>query len=166
VKRLTAILMFAMALVFVAAACGSSDDGANSVSAPIPTTAPVPTAAPAASASASTVNVELSEFSISLDATVGGAGDITFVTTNTGALPHEFVILQSDVASDALTVDTATAKADETAAGGAIGRIPQADLGAGASTSVSFNLTPGNYVLICNVAGHYQSGMTTAFTVQ
>ena len=168
-RRLTTFLAIAMTLALIAGACGDDDNTATTAAtsvppAPVPSTAPAPTAA--SSASASTVNVELSEFSISLDATVGDAGDITFVTTNPGALPHEFVVLRPNVAPDALTVDTATAKVDESATGGVIGRIQQEDLGAGASTSVSFNLAPGNYALICNIAGHYQSGMAAAFTVQ
>ena len=169
-RRLTTFLAIAMTLVLIAAACGGDDETTTTtVATSVPPAAAAPTAAPITPdpvATASTVNVELSEFSISLDATVGGAGEITFVTTNAGALPHEFVILRSDLAPDALPVDTATAKADEAATGGAIGRIPQTDLGSGASTSVSLNLAPGNYVLICNISGHYQSGMTAAFTVQ
>ncbi len=171
-RRLTTFLAIAMTLALIAAACGGGDDDTSPATTAAPTaaptaaTAPTATTEPAAPTGVSTVNVELSEFSISLDATVGGAGEITFVTTNAGALPHEFVILRSDLAPDALPVDTATAKADEAATGGAIGRIPQADLGSGASTSVSINLAPGNYVLICNISGHYQSGMTAAFTVQ
>ena len=169
-RRLTTFLAIAMMLVLIAAACGGDDETATTtVATSVPPAAPAPTTAPITPdpvAIASTVNVELSEFSISLDTTVGDAGDITFVTTNAGALPHEFVILRSDLAPDALPVDTTTAKADEAATGGAIGRIPQTDLGSGASTSVSFNLAPGNYVLICNISGHYQSGMTAAFTVQ
>ncbi len=169
-RRLTTFLAIAMTLALIAAACGGDDETtATTVATSVPPAATAPTAAPTTPdpvATASTVNVELSEFSISLDTTVGGAGEITFVTTNAGALPHEFVILRSDLAPDALPVDTATAKADESATGGAIGRIPQTDLGSGASTSVSLNLAPGNYVLICNISGHYQSGMTAAFTVQ
>ena len=168
-RRLTTFLAIAMMFVLIAAACGGDDETATTTVATSVPPAPAPTTAlitPDPVAIASTVNVELSEFSISLDTTVGDAGDITFVTTNAGALPHEFVILRSDLAPDALPVDTTTAKADEAATGGAIGRIPQTDLGSGASTSVSFNLAPGNYVLICNISGHYQSGMTAAFTVQ
>jgi uncharacterized cupredoxin-like copper-binding protein len=30
---------------------------------------------------------------------------------------------------------------------------------------VTIDLTPGKYVLICNIAGHYVLGMRTGFTV-
>ena len=40
------------------------------------------------------------------------------------------------------------------------------DLNPEASELVTAELTAGAYVLICNVASHYQSGMHTAFTVQ
>jgi uncharacterized cupredoxin-like copper-binding protein len=39
------------------------------------------------------------------------------------------------------------------------------DLGAGASETVSANLKPGSYELICHVAGHYQAGQKLAFEV-
>jgi uncharacterized cupredoxin-like copper-binding protein len=33
-------------------------------------------------------------------------------------------------------------------------------------TTLSADLAPGNYVIICNVAGHYQLGMRAAFKVE
>ena len=170
-KRLTVVLIFAMALALVAAACGGGDDDDAPVIAPTPTTLPETTTAPptttppAVSAGVSEVNVDLAEFAIGIDNAVGAAGDITFTASNNGFIPHELVVIRTDLAPDALPVDEASAKADEDAAGTVIGRIPEGDLGKGASASASFNLTPGNYVLICNVPGHYQSGMATAFTV-
>jgi uncharacterized cupredoxin-like copper-binding protein len=41
-----------------------------------------------------------------------------------------------------------------------------ASIAAGKSAAVTLDLTPGKYVFICNVAGHYQLGMHTAFTVE
>ena len=32
--------------------------------------------------------------------------------------------------------------------------------------AVTANLTAGKYVLLCNLAGHYQMGMRAPFTVQ
>ena len=37
---------------------------------------------------------------------------------------------------------------------------------AGKSAAVTVQLTPGKYVFMCNVAGHYQLGMHTGFTVE
>ena len=41
-----------------------------------------------------------------------------------------------------------------------------ADLGPDESEEIVANLEPGSYVLICNIPGHYGSGMSSAFTVQ
>lgn len=171
-RRLTTFLAIAMTFVLIAAACGGDDDDTSPATTAAPTTAPAaataPTATtvPAAPTSVSTVNVELDEFSLGVDNNVGSAGEITFDTTNAGVLPHEFVVLRTDLAADALPIDTANARADEDSAGTVIGRIPQGELGSGSSASATFTLTAGTYVLFCNVSGHYQSGMTAAFTVQ
>ena len=39
------------------------------------------------------------------------------------------------------------------------------DLAGGASETVSADLKPGKYELICHVAGHYQAGQTLPFEV-
>jgi uncharacterized cupredoxin-like copper-binding protein len=38
-------------------------------------------------------------------------------------------------------------------------------LGSGAIKRLTLDLKPGRYVLICNLATHYQSGMHTELTV-
>ena len=76
-RRLTTFLAIAMMFVLIAAACGGDDETATTtVATSVPPAAPAPTTAPITPdpvAIASTVNVELSEFSISLDTTVGDA---------------------------------------------------------------------------------------------
>jgi uncharacterized cupredoxin-like copper-binding protein len=42
----------------------------------------------------------------------------------------------------------------------------QASVAPGTGAQVAVELSAGHYVLICNIVGHYQAGMTTAFTVQ
>ncbi len=54
---------------------------------------------------------------------------------------------------------------DETASGTVIGKIEQSELGSGKSASATFDLSPGKYVFICNLGGHYQNGMYAGFTV-
>ncbi len=54
---------------------------------------------------------------------------------------------------------------DEAASGTVIGKIEQSELGSGESASATFDLSPGKYVLICNIAGHYKDGMYAGFTV-
>ena len=52
---------------------------------------------------------------------------------------------------------------DESQAGIENGRIAKSELGSGKSASGIFDLAPGRYVLLCNLRGHYKSGMYTAF---
>ena len=67
----------------------------------------------------------------------------------------------TDLPPDKLPVDGASAKAKEDGKAGEIPSIP-----AGKSAAVTLDLTPGKYVFICNIAGHYQIGMHTGFTVE
>ena len=54
---------------------------------------------------------------------------------------------------------------DESKAGMVSGKIAESELGSGKSASGIFDLAPGNYVLFCNLRGHYKNGMFTAFEV-
>jgi uncharacterized cupredoxin-like copper-binding protein len=110
-----------------------------------------------------TVNVELNEWNIIPNVSSVAAGDVEFVATNTGAIEHELVVLKTELAADALPV--AGGRVDEHGGAGieAIGEIES--FAAGATERATLALTAGSYVLICNIAGHYQSGMHVGFTV-
>jgi uncharacterized cupredoxin-like copper-binding protein len=145
--RLTGILA-AVALVAVGCTSGSS---------------------PSATAGATTVNVTLQEFSVLPDPTTAAAGDVTFHVTNEGPDDvHEFVVIATDLAPDALpTVEDGTV--DEEGEGmELIGEIE--DIPVGESQDLTVSLDAGNYVLICNILEsdevHYALGMRTGFTVE
>ena len=80
---------------------------------------------------------------------------------NDGALEHEFVVVRSDLAVDALP--QAGGAVDESQIE-VVGRIEQWP--GGETKEATFSLTAGSYVLICNIPGHYQLGMRAAFRVQ
>lgn len=88
------------------------------------------------------------------------AGKVELKVTNSGSTPHELVVVKADVAPDKL--DKAAGIVDE-AKYKPLARTKQ--LNGAQSEEVSVDLTPGKYVLLCNVAGHYDLGMHTAFTV-
>lgn len=91
------------------------------------------------------------------------AGKITFdVTNNSKGTIHEMIVMQLDPAGDALPYITADNKVDEDKAGDK-GEVSELD--PGKSGSLTVDLVPGKYLLICNVPGHYASGMWTEFTV-
>ncbi|MBI3744022.1 MAG: hypothetical protein HY261_07045 [Chloroflexi bacterium] len=111
-----------------------------------------------------TVAVQLSEFKLTADKLTVTAGGVTFNATNGGAIPHELVVIKTDLAPDALP--SVGGSVDVAKAGTKVGEIPDAQLGAKKSASVTLNLAPGKYALICNVPGHYDAGMRTALQVQ
>ncbi|MDA0365373.1 MAG: sulfocyanin-like copper-binding protein [Chloroflexi bacterium] len=119
------------------------------------------TAAATPAAAASPVEATLTDFAIALSKDSAPAGLVTFAAKNDGATPHELVVIKSDLAPDALPV--ADGKVDE-AAMDFIGEIEEFPVGE--SQTGAFELDAGKYILICNVAGHYQLGMHAAFTVE
>jgi uncharacterized cupredoxin-like copper-binding protein len=56
-------------------------------------------------------------------------------------------------------------KVDEAASGTVVGTIRESSLGSGESAGATFDLSPGKYVLICNISRHYKDGMYAAFEV-
>jgi uncharacterized cupredoxin-like copper-binding protein len=86
-------------------------------------------------------------------------GSTTFDIANDGPSTHEFEVIRTDLAVDALPVSSAQVNVDSLDLVDEVG-----DTAPGTLTHLTVDLTPGNYVLICNVAGHYQAGMRIAFT--
>jgi uncharacterized cupredoxin-like copper-binding protein len=109
----------------------------------------------------SQVIVELSDYKVSVNVASTKAGTTKIGVRNLAGMAHDFVVIKTDIPQDKLPVDTASGKAKEDGKVGGIDTIA-----AGKSAAVTVNLTPGKYVLICNIAGHYQLGMHTGFTVE
>jgi len=115
----------------------------------------------ASGANASDVSVTLRDFSITPDPSSADAGTITFDITNDGPSTHEFAVVRTDLAPGALPVEGGEIPEDK------VDIIDEAeDIAPSTSTSLEVQLSAGTYVLICNLPGHYQSGMHAAFTVR
>jgi uncharacterized cupredoxin-like copper-binding protein len=100
------------------------------------------------------------DFGIALEEASTPAGSTTFDITNDGPSTHEFVVFKTDLAEDALPVDGSTV------AEGDLDLVDEAeDIAPGVSASLTVDLEPGSYVVICNVEGHYTAGMHAALTV-
>jgi len=117
-----------------------------------------------------TVDVALQEFSVTPAQDSAPAGSITFDVTNTGPNEvHEFVVLKTDVAAEALPTDENGAAQEEAEGIEPVDEIE--DIAVGDSTSLTVDLEPGSYVFVCNIwdpeqqEAHYRLGMRTAFTV-
>ena len=85
------------------------------------------------------------------------AGKVSFKITNSGKLPHEFVILKTGKPAANLG---SGARVSESGHVGEIG-----DMAPGATKSVTLNLKPGHYSVICNLPSHYRMGMHADLTV-
>jgi uncharacterized cupredoxin-like copper-binding protein len=121
---------------------------------------------------ATTVDVSLREFSIAPSVASAPAGTVTFEVTNDGPNDvHEFVVVRTDLAPDALPTDAAGAVLEDGEGMEVVDEIE--DLAVGSSETLALELEAGSYVLICNIVeedggeteAHYAMGMRSAFTV-
>jgi uncharacterized cupredoxin-like copper-binding protein len=153
-------LVVATALVVVLAGCGNA---ASPIPAAASATAPASAAAsaPAGSGAAGTpISVEVKEWSVTPASKTATAGSIVFNVKNAGAAVHEFVVVKTDLKADALPVTGSTI--DETKLT-PVDEIE--DIAIGATPSLTVTLTPGHYVLLCNIETHYGLGMRSDFDV-
>jgi uncharacterized cupredoxin-like copper-binding protein len=118
----------------------------------------------AANPATGAVKGEEKEWGISLDSYSHTAGSITFDLTNAGTIAHEFLVVRSDLTSTALlaNVDATTKRIDE-ALLDVIDEQPEYEPGVPGTVTVT--LTPGHYVVMCNIEGHYKAGMYADFDV-
>jgi len=79
------------------------------------------------------------------------AGDVTFVATNNGNFPHEFVVIQGE-SYESLPLEAGGAVIeDELPTGALLGRTER--IGGGSTAELTVTLAPGSYVLVCNLGG-------------
>ncbi len=120
--------------------------------------------------SGTSVKVGEAEWKITPEVSQVKQGKITFNVTNSGTEPHEFLVIKTDLAPSALPVEDNEVNEDKVEVAANVEPFP-----VGQTAKVTAKLSPGTYVLICNVkeggvgsvpfVSHYQKGMWTAFTV-
>ena len=101
------------------------------------------------------------------------AGDIKFTVKNTGTIDHEMIVLKTDTPFDQMPVVDAgdppvpvASGADKVDEANNVGETGDPNLKPGDTRTFTITgLTPGHYVLVCNIAKHYGLGMRAAFTV-
>ena len=151
-----------MVLAASVVGCGGNDNGAGNGGA---TTAATPaqtttTAQTTPSAAASgTLTVRMSEFAFDPKDAVAKAGKVTIAAPNDGKVVHELVILKTAANPAQLPMD-----GDEVDESKNVGEIP--DVEPGATKKVTLNLAAGKYAMVCNLPGHYKSGMYGSLTVK
>ncbi len=126
--------------------------GAPKVAAPA--AAPKATAGHDMAAMKADVNATLGEMFVKADTTSAKAGKVTFAVKNTGGTMHGFGIVAAPAKAPGGMLDESTllAKGKE--------------LAAGASDTVTADLKPGSYELVCFLAGHYAAGQKLPFQVK
>ena len=115
-----------------------------------------------ASAPGQRVPVSLTDFEVKTSSGVD-AGRTSFEIDNAATQVHEFVVVKTPLAGDALPLDE-DGLVDEQGAG--LEFVDEVeDLEGGKSATLTVDLTSGTYVLLCNLPDHYNQGMYAPFTV-
>jgi len=107
-----------------------------------------------------TVTAGITDTSLTLAPSSTEPGEITFAVSNTGTQIHEIEIFKGDVAHDAMPVENNVANTEGLEL---IDEIE--DIAPGTRADLTAHLDAGNYVIVCNLPGHYASGLHTGFTV-
>jgi FtsP/CotA-like multicopper oxidase with cupredoxin domain len=100
------------------------------------------------------VNVSLGDMWIKADTTTAKAGKVSFAVKNEGATTHGLAIAPTPVKQSGGMLDTSALL-------GAGDELP-----AGTDGSVTADLKPGAYELVCFLPGHYAAGQKLPFTVE
>jgi uncharacterized cupredoxin-like copper-binding protein len=166
--RLRACLV-TLVIAAVSAACGSASSLPSSPPNPTAASPFLPSAAPtvaqsasAAPGSSSAVTVALSEWKVAVGATLK-AGTTDFAIANQGAAPHELLVFKSDLEPNAYPTD---ASGDIQEDGPGVTLLSDGEnIQPGGTQARTVDLTPGKYLFVCNIPGHFKQGMFTVVTV-
>jgi uncharacterized cupredoxin-like copper-binding protein len=92
------------------------------------------------------------------------AGQVNFSITNIGTIQHELLVFKSDLAPSAFPVD---AKGNIIEDGPGITLVSRGDkIDPGKTQARTVDLTqPGTYLFVCNLPGHFKTGMFRTVTV-
>lgn len=161
VKRLfVPLALLAITAIFIAG-CGS-DSGTTTT-----TENENEAAATTGGGAGATLTIKMGDFYFSPKNATAKAGLTTIEAPNEGAMEHELVLFKTNMNPAKLPTeangDVDEEKLDESEAAEEMGEIP--DVEPGETKSEQFNLTPGKYVMFCNIPGHYKQGMYGTLTV-
>ena len=146
--------LFALVAVLAIASVACSSDSSSSSS----------SSAAGSSSDADTgaaINATVKDFAIAIDPAEIAGGEVTFSISNEGPSAHEFVVVETDDAPGDLPVEDGEVTEDD------LNVIGEAEDIAPSTSADPLTLTlpAGNYVIICNLPGHYQQGMNVGLKV-
>jgi uncharacterized cupredoxin-like copper-binding protein len=111
------------------------------------------------------VDVLLEDFKVRMDTAVVSAGDVSFRILGQGPTTHELIVVRTDRPPDKLPLQNDGLTVDEEGPG--IDLLDEvAGLDIDDRQTLDLRLTPGHYVLYCNLEGHYLGGMYATLTVR
>jgi uncharacterized cupredoxin-like copper-binding protein len=111
------------------------------------------------------VDVLLKDFQVENDAAVAPAGTVSFRIRNQGPTTHEVIFVRTNSAPDKLPLQPDGLTVDEEGPG--IEFLDEVEgLDIDDRQTLDLDLAAGNYVLYCNLEGHYLGGMYAALTVR
>jgi uncharacterized cupredoxin-like copper-binding protein len=167
------VLVLASVLIAsAAAACGSASTvpaspaiaaaASSSQSSTAPTTAPIASAAAASASPPSGLTLSLYEWKVIAPTTIK-AGKTSYTISNYGTAPHELLVFKSDLKPAAYPTDAAGNIKEE---GGGVALVSDGENIDPAGSQVrTIDLSPGTYLFVCNIPGHFKQGMFTVVTV-
>lgn len=124
--------------------------------------------------SSATPEVRLTEFRIDAPSTLR-AGETELVVRNSGRIDHDLVIVRTNRAAGDLPIGlngVAPQLAGKVVFGAPHsghdkhGGAPRHHYAPGSSKKSAVTLTPGRYVLLCSLSGHYMQGQRTSLEVR
>jgi uncharacterized cupredoxin-like copper-binding protein len=137
------------------AGCGGSDE----------TTTTTETTTAAGGGAGATLQIKMDDYYFAPKNATAKAGPTTIEAPNEGSVEHELVLFKTNMDPASLPTEANgevdEEKLDEVAE--EVGEI--ADVEPGDTKSEEFDLTPGKYVMFCNLPGHYAQGMYGTLTV-
>lgn len=123
--------------------------------------------APAQPAAGGSLTIGMSDYAFSPNDTTTNAGTVRISAPNRGQLPHELVLLKTNQSPGSLpTLSNGEVDEEGLEAKGVESPGEIEDVDPGKTKSAALKLTPGKYVMICNLPGHYKQGMYGTLTVK
>ena len=114
--------------------------------------------------SATTIRVEERDFDLTALKPSAKAGSLTLDIHNLGKIPHEVLIVRTDLDGSKLPLTAAGDTVDEKNSALTI-LGSQRNILPGASATLTADLKAGNYVLLCNISQHYKQHMWQQFKI-
>jgi len=156
-KTLVPLALLAVAAILIAG-CGGDDST---------TTTEAETTAAAGGGAGATLTIKMGDFYFAPKNATAQAGKTTLEAPNEGSVEHELVLFKTNMNPANLPTD-ANGEVDEEKleqeGAEELGEIEEVE--PGETGSKEFDLTPGKYVMICNLPGHYAQGMYGSLTVK